>query len=615
LQISQTLKKLRWFHWASILAAMAIMFVVYVRIDATRSLNVLLSDKLVSKSTNAAKLVVIIHGYTGSIRSMADVQASAAEAQPEADLLLLEYPAQTFSNADCFRLSDLICERIQEHYTKKHYKHITLVGFSMGALLLRKAYVYGYGHIEDITLDAKIPDERREPLEWVQTVDRFVLLAGMNRGWTSREKPHGMKWHRAMLYRIGTLIGKWTNTGRLIRQCERGEPFVANLRIQWLEVMRALPAEKRPKVIQLLGRIDDLVSDEDNRDATVCKEFIFVPVNGTGHAQAIQFHGSTYAAERRRKFLSALGDEAAVEYLKRESPTLPDDTDTNVVELVVVLHGIRDMGEWTSQFEKPLQEAFQKKNPGHKKLIVYHPSYGFFAMGPFLLWSDRQVNVRWFMDEFTELKAKYPNLKEVHFIGHSNGTYVLASALKRYKTLRIDRAVFAGSVVRRDFDWKPLTGRINGIRNYVGSTDWVVGFFPALFELPGFKLFNPDIGSAGFNGFVNGFGNAAETRFVNGAHGAALQTDNVQSIVAFIMNANVTANQKILVQDHPALVAALSRACWIIWGALLAVIFFLGRWWVRRITRWASGKMTPRFARGMALGSYLLFIWFLLNTI
>src|SRR5271166_5513999 len=64
----------------------------------------------------------------------------------------------------------------------------------------------------------------------------------------------------------------------------RTTPFVANLRIQWLDLMRSLQTaepkpgapeldqptqDERPVVIQLLGDRDDFVSSEDQRDVTV----------------------------------------------------------------------------------------------------------------------------------------------------------------------------------------------------------------------------------------------------------------------------------------------------------------------------------------------------------
>ena len=108
------------------------------------------------------------------------------------------------------------------------------------------------------------------------------------------------------------------------------------------------------------------------------------------------------------------------------------------------------------------------------------------------------------MDEYTETLAKYPNVKTIDLIGHSNGTYLMASALAHYDSLRVDKVVFAGSVVPQDFDWERVKSRIkkNGlVRNYVAADDWVVALFPRLFELPILNFLGNDIGSAGFNGF------------------------------------------------------------------------------------------------------------------
>ena len=57
------------------------------------------------------------------------------------------------------------------------------------------------------------------------------------------------------------------------------------------------------------------------------------------------------------------------------------------------------------------------------------------------------------MDQYTQNLAKYPNSDgRISYIGHSNGTYILASALDRYPSLRVNQIVFAGSVVRTDYD-------------------------------------------------------------------------------------------------------------------------------------------------------------------
>jgi hypothetical protein len=67
-----------------------------------------------------------------------------------------------------------------------------------------------------------------------------------------------------------------------------------------------------------------------------------------------------------------------------------------------------------------------------------------FPLLPFITYRDRQKNVRRFMDEYTENLARFPKAETIDFIGHSNGTYILASALQRYVTMRVRRVYFGG---------------------------------------------------------------------------------------------------------------------------------------------------------------------------
>ena len=57
---------------------------------------------------------------------------------------------------------------------------MTIVGYSLGALIARKAFLYGCNQVDDV------PHYNRAnpPLDWVSLVDRFVLLAGANCGWS-----------------------------------------------------------------------------------------------------------------------------------------------------------------------------------------------------------------------------------------------------------------------------------------------------------------------------------------------------------------------------------------------------------------------------------------------
>src|SRR5262249_31930381 len=92
------------------------------------------------------------------------------------------------------------------------------------------------------------------------------------------------------------------------------------------------------------------------------------------------------------------------------------DTDTDakrkedpaIRRVVYLMHGIRDEGDWTDMIEsRVLQLA-----AGERSAITIPPArYKRFAMLPFLLYWDRQRNVRRFMDQYTQDLASYPNLE------------------------------------------------------------------------------------------------------------------------------------------------------------------------------------------------------------
>lgn len=85
--------------------------------------------------------------------------------------------------------------------------------------------------------------------------------------------------------------------------------------------------------------------------------------------------------------------------------------------------------------------------------------------------------------------------------------------------------MFAGSVVRSDYDWKALKSReqIGEVMNYVATDDAVVACFPKFLQrIPG-----ADLGAAGFDGFKPKDSEnpdyVQEVRYVRGGHGAALR--------------------------------------------------------------------------------------------
>ncbi len=377
--------------------------------------------------------------------------------------MLVDYPPPTFSNADPFEIAVELSDAINTQVVGSHYASVTLVCHCMGALLARKAFVYGCNQADDDPLWNPEATEK----DWVKRVDRFVLMAGTNRGFYPA--PEKMGRIKLLYLKLGKVFNRLTGTARLFRSCERGQPFVANLRVQWIRTARERKAKGRhwPSVVQLLGTVDDVVGYEDHKDVTVSQDFIFVPVRGTDHDSILDFRDPAYGGEREMKFRKAI-ESGDLHELREAYPPMPVGQDPDVEQVIFVLHGIRDTAEWIDELEVSLREAYTRANGfgGPARIKIIKSSYGYFAMLPFLLYADRQRNVRWFMDEYTEVLARYPNAKKIDFVGHSNGTYVLASALQRYRTLRVDHVAFAGSVVPRDYDWRSRIdiGQVKAVR-------------------------------------------------------------------------------------------------------------------------------------------------------
>ena len=160
---------------------------------------------------NSRELAVLVHGL-GSSRLVNDVKETLAECLPDADLMVPRFRSTLFSNADpadlAAQLSDLI-EAAEQSQPTGGYTRIILVGHSFGALLARKAYVFACGENHELRRGGLIPGTK----SWAKKVERIILLAGMNRGWSVTPKPRHRSWAKSCLYWAGETIAWLTRTG------------------------------------------------------------------------------------------------------------------------------------------------------------------------------------------------------------------------------------------------------------------------------------------------------------------------------------------------------------------------------------------------------------------
>jgi alpha-beta hydrolase superfamily lysophospholipase len=459
------------------------------------------------------------------------------------------------------------------------YRHVVMVGFSFGSVLLRQLYCRCAGATQTAVVDGDVRP-------WVARVDRMVLLAGLNRGWTTDSPVTRIE---SVLNAIGTGVGHLLPRKPTLFAIRRGAPFLTRTRLQWL----ALKRERRlpPLTIQLLGTRDDIVSPADNIDLATGDDFLYIEVPGSGHFDVVRTNSAGDAlvrAGRRDRLRRALADtREQLEDIAIVGPDLvrllPVEASLNgdlavrgdpcPEHVVFVVHGIRDKGYWT----RKVARVVVTEGRNHQQQIeAVAPSYGYFPMGPFLLPWVRRTKVEWLLDHYVTIRAAYPGVP-ISYVGHSNGTYVLASAIEQCPAARFHHVVFAGSVVRSRFRWADYVAdldpgrspQVHRVLNFVASADWVVAMFPRLFELVQVQ----DLGSAGHDGFANPSEALTEVRYVPGRHGAAVEERYWDDIATFIVSGRAPAHSEaVATRSMPiVLLGHATAAVWLVAAALVVL--------------------------------------------
>ena len=536
------------------------------------------------KNGRSRYLIVLLHAYTMAPQNLQSVCDAVREVLPDADQYVPKLPVGLFSFSDPDEIAVRLIDRVSEIWNERAFKsnngqgydHIILIGHSLGALLARKMYVYSCGEKK------RAPFERRVPQStpWSSKVERIILLAGTNRGWSIS---HHMSAFRAVTWSIGNFIGNLLTFifGKqpLIFHFRRGAPFITNLRLQWLAMRQAAKNDGSGNAltIQLLGTVDDMVGPEDNLDLVTGKDFRYLEIPSSGHANVIKMDGSKAGKSRKKVFVYALTSKQAELQQKEIVPVDQQDLPMSrpeVTDVIFVIHGIRDLGYWTSKI------AWKVKEKGKAIDRVFETetsTYGYFPMLSFLLPWQRRKKVEWLMDQYVEDRSLFPNA-EFSFIGHSNGTYLLAKALKEYPCCYFKHIIFAGSVVRTDYDWSSAlqSGRVQAILNYVATRDLVVAVFPKALQLINWQ----DLGSAGHDGFSFRALDypAFQVKYVYGGHAAALKEENWEALANFIVNGQY--------EDPPNELQRSKNSAWVVligkiaplWWTMIAAILFFVAW-------------------------------------
>jgi hypothetical protein len=237
---------------------------------------------------------------------------------------------------------------------------------------------------------------------------------------------------------------------------------------------------------------------------------------------------------------------------------------TGADNVIFILHGIRAQNTtWVAVLEGHLTIT-------HPQADVVTSGYGYFSAAKFALPPTRKKPLRWFQDAYAERLARNPGA-HFHFIGHSNGTYVLGRSLLDIPGMRFDRVVLVGSVLPADYDWsgRQRLRQVTAIRNDRSARDVPVGFLCSALRGLGMR----DVGTSGVNGFYTyDDPDKHEVFYYSGGHSAPLSTGNLPTLAAFAATGHLQKPRS-LISNVPAKYALLSRAA--PWLARLTILLAL----------------------------------------
>ena len=478
---------------------------------------------------------------------------------PGAELLVPDLPMGTLSAEDPRDLVQNLLAAVDQRFIGRPFNSLIIVAFSAGTILAREFYSLACGAQLSGVLD---PAQARP---WASLVSRIVILAGLTRGWSvSSATPQGIRFVAPILM---TLVNAWARLRRcrpaFIMQFKRGAPFVIEGRLKFDQVERYMRANDKtlPSTVFLLGSEDEFMSPADAMDLGPRNEYTYIEVPYSTHTAILEVEAESASTEsdpspktmqaRQRAELvrraltqephemsdiamhhddiDDYGDE--MDRLIRPDSTVPVD---KVQQVVFIVHGIRDNGFWTKRIAREIKTIAR----GRSVVIrAPSPSYGYFSMWDFVRFWGRKDATYWFLEKYAEIRVLYPDTP-ISYIGHSNGTYLATNALASCEMVKLDRILFAGSVVRTDFDWAALRGRVHSILNLVATNDLVVACLPGAFEQLGLRFFG--VGGAGYYGFPERVAEPGPEvknfRFLEGGHGIGISEALWSDIAHYVID-------------------------------------------------------------------------------
>lgn len=581
-------------------------------------------------------LVVVLHGldfnyplpgekvdcdHLNSFLEMLLISSEGNTTSGLADILLIDYHNHLFVHHKVAEnLPQAVSKAVAQAYTPK-YTNIVFIGHSFGSILARRVMVYA--------AEQTMASKNKEVDNWIKHATGLVSLAGTNLGFKI-DKVNS--WKLRILSSLAGitsllfpgLVDALSSRGRLGRLGSyswRNSSWVVDTRIKWLRLYEGTNKFKKGtdcdsskiKNLSITGTMDALVGEDDQEMVYQLGELYCTRIiNGIRHegfldprigkeSDAVQAIKINEDEKQKLKsdiqFILNLSIARPKEWEEVERVSslhaATKQKDQGLEQTVVFLiHGIRDNAEWQENIdynlrkihldrfreEKNANKSSNKETPASEakqNILISQIRYGYFSALQFLFPSQRRRAIRSFSDEYFRIIARFPDLKQenIHVYAHSNGTFVLGEALRKFSEIKVNRVLLGGSVLPPNFPWRNLvndfprddkskecnkpTGRqVMEIVNYAANHDAPTGLLCrglGFLRLP-FPGQPPwlGIGPGGTDGFkdlqnYNTPGRAGTVRgwnfFLDGDHGATLATgyDSPKGIATYLLGAKPAA--------------------------------------------------------------------------
>jgi hypothetical protein len=153
------------------------------------------------------------------------------------------------------------------------------------------------------------------------------------------------------------------------------------------------------------------------------------------------------------------------------------------VPWLIAVHGFNTRGPWQEDFSWRIANRFKY----HAPVLIF--KYGLMQLGVLFRRRHRALarrlgqQIRRAIDLARENQIEEPPYVVIHSFGSQLFRLVLES--DEFSDIRFGRVIAVGSVIRPDFKWSDYisTGRIEGVLDQCGGSDWAVPF--AQFTIPG----------------------------------------------------------------------------------------------------------------------------------